>query len=191
MKKLRDILLAFSFMAGCCLAVHAAGTTDLEDLSTGPNEGNTVWKVSANGGLQQGAPSGSSNLNTAANSAIGFTVISSTPMVQGDVVIVGASTAVNPNQINGLLPTTNNATTLLGVADTAASSGTAVTIDYAGVAVVLGSGTITVGDILVSTGSPSGYAQTNNSASAGAIIGTALNSGTVNSPGLIRVLLHH
>jgi hypothetical protein len=64
-------------------------------------------------------------------------------------------------------------------------------VDFSGIAVALSTGNIAVGDLLVSTATAPGYLYTNNSASAGSIVATALESANISTPGLIRVLLHH
>jgi hypothetical protein len=199
MKKFREIVLAFSFMAGACLAVHAAGVTDLEDLCTGPNESNCPWKVSSSGGLTmgsnilQGGPtvvtSGISSLNTAANTSIAVPVLVSTAVSQGMVIV--ATTTNQTGLVNGVISYASGQTTNLGIADTAASSGTVVNVDYAGVSLGLTTGTIVVGDLLVSTITWPGYLVTNNSAAAGAIIATALTAENSTTSGLTRVLIHH
>jgi hypothetical protein len=132
---------------------------------------------------------GLSNGITAANTSNAIPVLVSTAIVQGMAII--ATTANQTGFVNGVMSATSGQTSILGVADTAASSGTVVNVDYSGVSLALTTGTVTVGDLLVSTVTWPGYLVTNNSAAAGAIVGTALATQASTYNGLTRILVHH
>jgi hypothetical protein len=130
--------------------------------------------------------------NTAANSSLSIPILVSSAVLQGSVIVAAAATPTNSTYVSGVNASGVVSTAVLGIADVAAASGTVVNVDYSGVAVALTTGAVNVGDLLVSTGTWPGYLYTNNSASAGTIVATALNAGTLAaSPALIRVLLHH
>jgi len=142
--------------------------------------------------------SGSGTLlsNTVGNSSLSVPILISSGVSQGQSIVVSGFTTGNPSYVSGLPAATSNLTTVIGVADASASSGTVVNVDYSGLAVALATGAVSVGDLLVSSTnavSPNGgLVGTNNSASVGSIIGTALTTNTAAaSPQLIRVLLHH
>lgn len=135
-----------------------------------------------------------SSVTTASNTALAFFVYLSTQTnavaaPAGGVVLSTTSTGSN---IVGVVlssqTSAGSAKTFLGIADSAASTGTVVQVDYSGIAVALTTGTVAPGDLLVTTNTVTGALATNNSAAAGSIVGVALEA-NVNS--LTRILLRH
>ena len=129
------------------------------------------------------------NSITAASSGDQIPVLVSTAIIQGMAII--ATTVYQSGVVNGVMSATSGQQSVLGIADTTASSGTVVNVDYSGLALALTSGTVTVGDLLVSTVTWPGYLVTNNSASAGATVATALKTQASSYNGLTPVLVHH
>jgi len=175
--------------------------TDLQCYESGPFGGTmlTPFRVDALGNASfagdqtQGTPGSGSLISSAGQtSSLSIPILVSSPVVVGNVIVVGAATTGNPTFVGGYPSTTTGATTVLGVADATASSGTVVNVNYSGYGVVLTTGAVAVGDLLVSSATASGLAGTNNSAAVGTVIGTALTTNTAAlSPSLTRVLLHH
>jgi hypothetical protein len=202
-------------------ASNTCQRTDLFCHPTGPSQSQTTpFRVDASGNMTtagsittSGATSvtgistqlsnislgvtgtGVSNASTAANTALSVPVMVSTAIVQGMAIIATTLNGTSPTLVNGVMPAATGSTAVIGIADAAASSGSVVNVDYSGVVVALTTGAVTVGDLLVSTASLStltyGYLATNNSAAAGAIVGTALATQPASYSGLTRVLLKH
>jgi hypothetical protein len=217
MKNLWKLLVALSVLGAGFNVAQAAQTcqkTDFFCYESGPSQNlSTPARLDANGNMillgnatvagtvatpadiiQGTVGSGAIITNTAPNSSLAIPVVVSSGVSQGGVLIAGSTTTANPSSVAGIPCTTSGATTVIGVADVAGSSGTVVNVDYSGVGVVLTTGTVSVGDLLVSSAPATGgcIAATNNSASVGTVIGTALTVGTsASSPVLTRVLLHH
>lgn len=180
----------------------AAPANIVSYVGTGVNHNTPVYTLDYTGTQQQAGDLSLGMKGTAANTLptlgdaslqipVYLSTNSATAAVQGSVIL---ATAPFNGQVTGIVSPANAVagnTTVLGIADVAAATGTVFQLDIIGTSLVLGTGTITTGDLLVSSGTSAGYAGTNNSAAAGAIIGTALNSGTSAAPGLIEVLLHH
>ena len=209
MRNIWKLLGALSVLGVVLQWGHAAQTcqrSDFQCFESGPS-GNlsTPFRVDAAGDLtaagtvatpanivQGTVGSGSLIANTAPNSSLSIPILVSSPVAAGNVIVVGSVTGTNPTYVGAIPSTTGNATTVIGVADIAGSSGTVVNIDYSGLAVVLTTGAVAVGDLLTSSAAASGIAATNNSAAVGTVIGTALTTATAAaSPVLTRVLLHH
>lgn len=117
------------------------------------------------------------------------TNIGTSALVQGDVV-------VSSNVSGGVVyvqkaPATTDLTTVVGVAAEAIAAGAKgwMVPRGGGYAVVKTTGTVTIGDTLVSTSSASGYLTGDSTPTSGADVGTALSVGTA-AGGTIIALLH-
>ena len=200
MKNIWKLFGALSLLGAVTYWAQAAQTcqrTDYLCFESGPSQNlSTPFRVdsggnlTANGNILNGpAGIGLANTLTQPNESLQVPVLVSTPVLQGMAIV--ATTQLVPGFVNGVLSTTSGATSVLGIADVGASSGAVVNIDYSGISLALTSGTITVGDLLVSTVTWPGYLVTNNSAAAGAIVATALSTQASSYNGLTRVLIHH
>lgn len=213
MKNIRKVLGALVVLGAGFSLLHAAQTcqrTDLQCYESGSSQNLlTPFRVDSSGNITfigTGTSSFQSNVvegltgngtlssATGTNTALAVPILVSSNVTQGQPVIIVSTTVGNSGYVSGALASASNATTVLGVADATASSGTVVNVDFSGISVALATGSVSVGDLLVSSNNSTtlGFVGTNNSASAGAIIGTALTPLTAaGSPGLVRVLLHH
>lgn len=117
-----------------------------------------------------------------------FLSTASVAAVPGDIIV--ATTSFNASVAGAVATASSGLTTIIGVADVAANPGAVFQMDISGPSLVLTTTTVSVGDLIVSTAAAAGYGATNNSAAAGAIVGTALAAG-VSGGGLTPVLLHH
>lgn len=200
---LKSALAVLALSASAAFVFGDAAPASIESyVGTGVNHNTPVYTLDYNGTQQQAGDLSLGMKNVAANTlpTLGDSTIqvpvylstnSASAALQGSVII--ATTPIN-GQVTGIVAPLNAVagnTAVIGIADAAAATGTVFQLDIVGPSLVLGTGTITTGDLLVSTGTGAGYVGSNNSAAAGAIIGTALNSGTSAAPGLIEVLLHH
>lgn len=207
LKGLLCVALSFCVVSAqaTCLTPLPNGVVEgppyLVDYATGPNNSCIQYYLDTSGNqavygtnIQYSniieGPTGValSTLTTSPNTASSVPVLVSTAVVKGMAMV--ATTVNQPNVVNGVMATTSGATTGIGIADVTAASGTVVNVDFSGPVVALTTGTVAVGDLLVSTVTWPGYLVTNNSAAAGAIYGTALaaNGGV---SGLTRILVHH
>ena len=108
------------------------------------------------------------------------------PAVQGSVLV---ATTTQNNLITVLVSSnTTGATTVIGVAVAAASTGTIVNLYSNGFVLALTTGPVNPGDVLVSTAAIAGYLMANNSAAANAQVGIALQTGN-SAGGLTRIKL--
>lgn len=168
---------------------------------TGNQHNTPVYAVDYSGTQQQAGDlslgmkgTAANTLSTQADSTIQVPIYLSTnsvsAAVQGSVIV--AVTPIN-GQVTGIVAPTgaSNLTTVLGIADAPAATGTVMQLDISGSSLILTTGTVAAGDLLTSTGGAVGYAATNNSASAGAVLGTAVGLGSSATPGLTEVILHH
>ena len=115
-----------------------------------------------------------------------------TTVSAGSAICVAATptTGLGLGLVSGAACTTTAATTFIGISQIASSTGTSIPIWVNGWVIALTSGTVTAGDILISSAPSSGvqgYLGTNNSPTAGTEIGRALGSA---SNGLTRVWIH-
>lgn len=212
MKKIKQFIGIFSLVIGFVVIVHAAQICQSSDFlcfESGPTENlKTPFRIDSAGNVTINANETVTGINTLQSDTIfgasgvatpntsitpsidlELPILVSTAIAQGMAII--ATTQNQVGVVNGVMSTTSGATSVLGVSDTAASSGTVVNVDFSGLAVALTTGTITVGDLLVSTATWPGYLVTNNSASAGAIVGVSLVTQASTYNGLTRVLLKH
>lgn len=107
-----------------------------------------------------------------------------TGVTNGDLVC-SSNTATG----NALQCVTTNTTTVIGIADNTYAAGTVGWMTVAGYAVVHTSGTVSIGDLLVSSATVSaGYGGSGNSGSNGTVIGKALSVGTVGGGNTLAVI---
>lgn len=149
-------LLASILISSLAYAANNCTNTDIECYVSGPNPSITTrYRIDASGNLTSAGTiatpqniiqgvvgTGSSNSASAATSSLSIPIAVSTNVVQGNVIVAASATSGNPTLVAGTYATTNGATTVLGVADAAASSGTVVNVDYSGLGVVLTTGTV-------------------------------------------------
>lgn len=114
---------------------------------------------------------------------------SGTTIAVGDVVLADVTSLVE-GAVN--IANANSTTTVVGVAVESIANGSSGLIAVAGLAVVKTTGTIAIGDILVSTapgqpGTPKGYAGADNTPTDGATIGVALEAGSGTDTVLIKL----
>jgi hypothetical protein len=93
-------------------------------------------------------------------------------LTSGDVVVSSNAAAGY-----GIKSTTTASTSVLGIAEGAIASGTVGYATVAGYAVVHTTGAVSIGDVLVSSASASGYAGVNNSPATATNLGVALSTG--------------
>jgi hypothetical protein len=106
-----------------------------------------------------------------------------TALVRGDTVIT--TTAFASQGVAGTISNTGGATNLLGVVSNSCSTGTVCNVMIDGVALALTTGTVNVGDLLVTTTAANGYLATNNAAT-NSVMGRALASGN-SAGGLTKI----
>lgn len=195
MRKFRNLLIGLAFIA---LPIFVYSGTDVHTLKV---DGNQVWNidntgsVAAAGSIKLGDNNSTPTLPTATNAAnfslkIPYQNGSGSTITDGSVVV--ASTTASSLYIGSsvILAAT---TTVMGIADGDLASGANGYMSVAGYALVLTTGTIVVGDILVSTdgasGLATGFAGANNASTIapGAVIGKAVEATT--ATGLTAVKL--
>ena len=206
--KIFKAMALLGFVSQLSLAVQICNKTDFMCFESGPSQNlSTPYRIDSSGNmyiLGTGASSLQSNVveglsavatsnqsSGITNTALVIPVLLSSAVSQGAAIIITSTNVVT--NVNGVPSTTTGATTVLGIADTAASSGTIVNVDFSGLALALTTGTVTVGDLLVTSATVSGqgYLATNNSGAVGAVVATALQTEVAGYNGLTRVLLHH
>lgn len=106
-------------------------------------------------------------------------------LAQGDVVVAS-------NTGTGYVmksPATIDLTSVVGVAQGTIASGAVGYIRVAGLAIVKSTGTVAIGDALVSTGTAGGYVGADTTPTTGAKIGVALEAGS-NDDTVLAILTH-
>ncbi len=161
-------------------SITASGTSSITGAST--QLSNIILGV---GGT------GASNASSAANTSLTIPVMVSTNVLQGMAIVATTVNGTNPTLVNGVWSSSSSATNVIGIADAVASSGTVLNVNFSGLTLALTTGTVSVGDVLVSSVTWPGYLVQNNNAAAGAIVGTALTAEASNVSGLTRILVHH
>lgn len=107
-----------------------------------------------------------------------------TAVSNGDIV---CSSNVAPG--NGLKCVTTSATTIIGVADNTYAAGTVGWMTISGYAVVHTTGTVTMGDLLVSSATVSaGFGGSGNGGANGTVFGKALSTGIVGGGNTLAII---
>lgn len=181
MKKLLKWMGALALIIGVYAIVHAATLGTVERFTS---NGTQIWVLKSDGSSAQtgsqkfGSDSVTPALPTAANGdKFGIKV---------PVYNVGASATAQGT----LLCSSNTGTgyvaacvssdqkTVFGTADDVIASGGYGYASVAGYALVLTTGTVAIGDVIVSTVASSGYGAANNSPTSGTDLGIAMSAGT-------------
>ena len=111
----------------------------------------------------------------------GSLLVATTPVAgTGPIIVQGLTVIVGP--------ATNDLTNWLGVAKTAASTGTLVDVYYSGFVLARTTGTVVPGDSLVSTTAAAGYLTGDSTPTTGADVAIAITAGTA-AGGLTKVRL--
>jgi hypothetical protein len=200
MKNSFKLFLGLMLIAGTCRAAQVCKSSDFWCYEAGPSQNlSTPARLDSSGTAWFNNMSlavlgtADSSLGSGATNDVSIQVFLSTTSasaaVIGDVIV--ATFTVN-GQVTGVVgQATSGLTNVIGIADAAGATGTVIPVGIYGLDLALTTGTITVGDLLVTTTAAAGYLTTNNSAAAGAIVGVAVNNGAIATPGLMRVLLKH
>jgi len=184
-KNVKTLAFALAMCGIIYTAVHALTIQSFNGI--GSNSTTTEWSLDDSGNVSQNGdlnfyrttPTTSfSPSNTSGNSA-GITFPAylggSTAAVEGSALIVAAP--LNSTQVQVQVANASASTKVIGVAAAAASVGSVVQVYTHGWVLALTTGTVSPGDILVST-TTAGYLFANNSASANQQVGIALSTGT-------------
>lgn len=182
MKRFKKWQFAALFVAGLATFAYAANYVQRFVVA-----GTQVWLIDSDGSTQQAGPNRFGNNALVASVTLPTTTTGSNFAMQVPVYNVGAAVTqgdilIASNTGTGYVTkgtATSGLTSIVGVAAASIASGANgwMVPRGGGYAVVHTTGTVSIGDILVSTVATAGYFAANNTPTAGTSIATAMSTG--------------